>query len=170
MLKKILGILLLLIIVALVAALFLPKDIHVERTATIDAPPAAVFNQVNQLKNWEKWSPWFKMDPDMVVSYNGNSAGKGASYSWEGPETGTGTLTITDSKPFNSISTALDFGDQGTGYGSWSFVDKGNQTEVTWGMDTNIPWPFNLMGLRMDASLGPQFEEGLANLAGTVAK
>jgi len=167
--KGILGLLLTLLVVSLIAAVFLPKDIHVERSMTINAPAASVFNQVNTLKNWENWSPWARMDPDMKVSYNGASAGKGSSYSWTGPEVGGGTLTISESVPFSKIATSLEF-DQGSGNGTWEFVDKGNQTEVTWGMDTHMSWPSNLMGLFFDGMMGPTFEDGLKNIDAHLTK
>ncbi len=161
--KRILGILLLLIVISLIAAAFLPKDIHVERSRTIKAPAASVFNQVNTLKNWNNWSPWLEEDPDMKTTYAGASAGKGASYSWDGPIVGGGELTISDSVPFKSIKTALTF-DQGNGNGTWTFTDKGSETEVVWAMDTRMEWPTNLFGLTMDGMLGPQFERGLQNI------
>lgn len=161
--KRILFLLLFLMVIGLVIALFLPKDIRVERSMTINAPAASVYNQVNTLKNWENWSPWVRMDPEMKTSYTGVTSGKGATYSWTGPEVGSGSLTISDSFPFSNIKTNLTF-DQGGGNGTWTFVDKGDQTEVTWAMDTHMSWPSNLMGLMMDGMLGPTFEDGLKNI------
>jgi hypothetical protein len=44
--------------------------------------------------------------------------------------------------------------------------EGGNQTKVTWGFDTAMPRPFNLMSLfmDMDGEVGKDFDEGLANL------
>ena len=51
------------IVVALVVLVAMqPADFRVTRTATMSAPPAAVFAQVNDFHNWETWSPWAKLD------------------------------------------------------------------------------------------------------------
>jgi hypothetical protein len=38
-------------------------DLGIVRAATISAPAAVVFSQVNDFHKWEAWSPWAKMDP-----------------------------------------------------------------------------------------------------------
>jgi len=55
-----------------------PSEFHVERKATIAAPPAAVFAHVDDLHKWEAWSPWAKLDPNAKVGYEGAPAGKRA--------------------------------------------------------------------------------------------
>ena len=53
---------------AVVIALFViviasrPSDFRVARSITIAAPPEQVFPQVNELRNWEAWNPWGKLD------------------------------------------------------------------------------------------------------------
>ena len=59
-----------LIVLLLVIALFLPSAAHVERSASIAAPPAAVFDVVNSLKRFNEWSPWFEIDPAARFTYS----------------------------------------------------------------------------------------------------
>ena len=40
---------------------FISGDVHVERSATINAPADVIFQQVNVLTNWVNWSPWSEM-------------------------------------------------------------------------------------------------------------
>src|SRR5437764_1072594 len=69
------------------------------RSATIPAPPAAVFAQINDLHMWEAWSPWEKIDPAMKKTFDGPPAGAGASFAWTGNSSvGEGRVTITDMK------------------------------------------------------------------------
>src|SRR5688572_18237492 len=76
-----------------------PADFRIERSATVAAPPHAVFEQVNDLHRWTAWSPWEKLDPAMKRTYEGAPAGAGASYSWSGnKQVGEGRMTITDSR------------------------------------------------------------------------
>lgn len=60
MLKRILiGLAAIVLVFAFVVAL-LPSDFRVARSATIAAPPAVVFSQVNDFHKWMAWSPWAK--------------------------------------------------------------------------------------------------------------
>ncbi len=64
MLKKILIGLAVLVALFVVVVALQPSEFQVERTATIAAPPADVFAQVNDLHKWDAWSPWAKLDPE----------------------------------------------------------------------------------------------------------
>jgi hypothetical protein len=71
MLKKIFIAVVLLVVGFAVVVALQPSQFHVERTATIAAPPAAVFAHVDDLHKWEAWSPWAKLDPAAKVGYEG---------------------------------------------------------------------------------------------------
>ena len=73
------------IVVALVVVVALQQaTFRIVRSATIAAPPAAVFSQVNDFRKWEAWNPWGKIDPAMKQSYEGAPSGQGAIYTWTG--------------------------------------------------------------------------------------
>ncbi len=166
-LKKVLLFLLFIAIIIGIGSFFLPNKVHVERSLTINAPVNNVYTQVNNFKNWEKWSPWKKADPGMKLTYSSdNPAGKGASYSWVGTNssTGEGSMKILDAIPNKEIKTQLDFKGMGTSYGKWNFEPTGNSTKVTWGFDTEFSGIWKWMGLMMDGQLGGQFEDGLAEI------
>ncbi|MEQ9468567.1 MAG: hypothetical protein RLN88_14250 [Ekhidna sp.] len=62
---KILGIIILVVVVlALGLVLFGPSAGHLERQVVINAPASAVYAEVSNLKTFNKWSPWFQMDPN----------------------------------------------------------------------------------------------------------
>jgi len=151
-----------------VVSFFLPDVAHVERSIVVEAPPEVVFEQVNNLKNWEKWSPWNKLDPGMKIVYGAKTVGKGATYSWKGNDkVGEGTLTINESTINKSISTQLDFGEYGGGQGGWRFEDTADGVKITWSMDTRtdyMPVIGKYFGLMMEDMVGPTFEKGLADL------
>src|SRR6516225_8280290 len=110
MLKFILLGLVLIIVVLVVVISMRPSQFRVTRSATFAAPPAAVFPQVNNLHNWEAWSPWAKLDPAAKNSYSGPQEGVGSSFSWDGNhQVGAGTMTITDSQPAQLVRFQLDF-------------------------------------------------------------
>ena len=83
-LAYILGGLAVIIILFVIVAAMQPAEYRVVRTGTISAPPAEVFPQVNDLHEWEAWSPWAKLDPTMKQTYEGAPQGTGAIYSWNG--------------------------------------------------------------------------------------
>lgn len=167
MIKKILLFIVSLIGLVLVLAIFLPSSYKVERTTTINAKQKTIFNNVADLNNYLKWNPWSKMDPEAKNTISENSKGVGASWSWDGPTVGKGSLSIVKLEEFKSIETKIIFTeprqDEGSGY--WTFEKTDNGTKVTWAMKGELAYPIGkIMGLFMDNMLGGDFEKGLANL------
>ncbi len=130
MLKFILIGLAAIIVIFLVVAAFRPDDFRVTRTAIIAAPPAVVFDQINDLHKWNEWSPWAKMDPNARNTYDGPPTGVGASMAWAGEKVGAGKMTITDSKPGELVQMRLEFIKPFTATNTVDFTLKpeGNQT------------------------------------------
>jgi effector-binding domain-containing protein/uncharacterized membrane protein len=159
----------LVILVAILATIgFLsPSHVHVERSITINAPAEIVHAQINDLKNWTSWSPWYKMDTAMKIEYNTVASGAGASYTWKSDhkKVGNGDITITASTP-DSISTAMNFMENGVAKGNFIFSKSDSGTKVTWAMDSDMGMnPIGrIFGLFMDKMLGPDFENGLASI------
>ena len=77
--KILLGLVALVGVLATVVAVQ-PAEFHVARSATIAAPPSAVFAEVNDFHRWDAWSPWTKKDPNCQNSFEGPSSGKGAGF------------------------------------------------------------------------------------------
>lgn len=165
-LRRIVFLLLFLIICLVVISFFLPKQVDIERSLVVNAPQSTVFNQVNNLKNWEQWSPWKQMDPTMEITYEGNPSGVGAQYNWVGEKSGNGYLQIKESVPNKSIKTYLNFGSQGDGNSTWTFEPQGNQTKATWQFSTDLGYsPISRWrGLFIDRFLGSSFQDGLENI------
>jgi len=173
MLKKILIALAVIVIVFVVIVALQPSEFRVARSATIAAPAAAVFAQVNDFHKWEAWSPWAKLDPAAKNSFEGPSAGNGAIFRWAGNhEVGEGSMTIIESRPSELIRIKLEFLKPfaGTNTAEFAFRSEGNQTAVTWSMfGTNnfIAKAFCLF-MSMDKIVGGQFEKGLASMKSVV--
>ncbi len=164
---KIIGIILLsLVLVFFIVGIFLPKNVYFEETKVIPTDPVAAYTQVNDLRNWEKWSPWSEMDPDMKVTFHGPSEGEGASYSWEGPVVGTGTLTILKNKPYQNVHFLLDFAEQGKSEGGFNFEGVSGGTKVSWYMEMHdMKYPMERwFGLLMPSMMRKDFRHGLDNL------
>ena len=167
LIRGVLGVVVLLALMA-GAAFLLPATVEVSRSTTIDATPAQVFPYVNDLRNFNKWSPWAKQDPEAHYTFGGTERGIGQKMSWasDDPNVGAGTQEITASTPNQSVEVALDFGDMGQATASYRLSAKQGKTEVTWRFSSdNGANPLKrYIGLMMDRWLGPVYEEGLAAL------
>jgi polyketide cyclase/dehydrase/lipid transport protein len=145
------------------------SEFRVARSATISAPPPAVFAQVNDFHKWEAWNPWGKIDPAMKQTYEGAAAGVGAIYTWTGNnEVGEGRMTITESRPSDLVRIKLEFFKPfaATNTAEFTFKSEGNQTAVTWSMTgaKNFMAKAIHLFMNMDKMIGGQFEKGLAEM------
>jgi len=164
-----------LILLALLVVLFLgigffgPTGIDISHTKTIDAPVSQVYGHAQDFKLWQNWSPWKEDDPEMEVELGEKIKGEGASYSWKSKDSGNGRMEINEAIEHERLGMDIGF-DMGDGmkYSTcdMEFVQKGNQTEVTWhfnssGDDGFLERPFNVI---LPAMLKGQYERGLNNL------
>jgi len=169
MLKRIL-IALAVIVVALVSVVAMqPSEFRIARTATIAAPVPAVFAQVNDVHNWEAWSPWAKLDPAMKKTYEGAPAGTGAIYTWAGnAEVGEGRSTIIESRPSDVIRIKLEFVRPfaATSIAEFTFKPEGERTVVTWSLTgkKNFVTKAVHLFMNMDNMVGGEFDKGLARM------
>jgi hypothetical protein len=169
MLAKILIAIAIVLVVFVVIVATRPSDFRVARSATITAPPSVVFEQVNDLRKWEAWSPFVKMDPSMKLTYEGPQSGAGASQTWIGnKQVGEGRMTIVESRPNELVKFKLEFVKpfEGNSTAEFTFKPEGNQTAVTWAMYGKNNFIGKAMSLFMDCDkmCGGEFEKGLASL------
>lgn len=146
-----------------------PNSFRVERTAQIHAPQQVVFAIINDLRQWARWSPFDKRDPQMHKELSGPDTGPGASYSWNGnKDVGEGRMTIVDSKPGESVSMKLEFTRPFKAKNDVTFalVPNDDGTRVSWILDgkNNFMAKFFSLLINMDTMIGKDFEEGLAKL------
>ena len=155
-------------------ALTQPDQFRVQRSITINAPQAVVFELVNDYRNWSAWSPWEKKDPAMKRSFSGPASGKGAKYAWDGNgEVGKGSMLITDATPAQ-VSLNLDFEKPFEGHNKVVFAmeSKGLTTDVTWSMSGPSPFITKVIQVfcNMDAMIGAEFDKGLAAMKAEAEK
>lgn len=170
---KILKYLFLLLLLSLVAlSIFVATqkgDFTVERSKVINSPKAAVFNYVNDYKNWEDFGSWITQDPEMKINYPQNTIGKGASYSWEGKE-GNGSMKTIFVKENDSIAQKMNY--DGTASNVfWNFKDTVGGTKVTWKTTGKMSFLFKIYTAfngGVDKVIGGMYEKSLANLDKTL--
>ena len=165
----------LLVVAALFAGAFLlPTEVHVQRSITIDRPPATVFAVLNGYHLFDQWSPWARRDPGARFETSGPDRGVGARLSWEGdPQlVGSGYQQITLSQPYRRIETTLDFGEQGEAEAYFDLEPAADGVRVTWGFDTDVTAGRGFidgligryLGLFFDRWIGSDYEQGLRAL------
>ena len=165
---KVLGILVSIVVIAMfVVSLMLPNVMEVERSRVMEVPADKIFSQINELKNWGNWSPWHKMDPDMVINYSNPSAGLGASYSWKSTNknVGNGSLKIVESIENELQVNEMQFEGRGGGTGTWKLEGTTEGIKVSWGMSSPSDGMMEkLMSLVMVPMLEQTFDQGLVDL------
>jgi hypothetical protein len=139
------------------------------------ATPEKIFASINDLHNWQTWSPYEHLDPGMQKTFSGATSGIGARYAWDGNSSaGAGSMEITESTPPSRVVIALHFTRPFEGNNTVEFTmePRGDSTRVTWAMHGPVHFAAKVMGLflNMDTMIGGQFEEGLANLRSVSSK
>ena len=147
-----------------------PDTYHVERSATVEAPAATVFAQIDDFSVWKEWSPWEKKDPAMKRTLGATTSGVGATYAWEGnKEVGKGKMTITASNPGEKVAEKLEMLEPFPSTAEIAFTlqsESPTTTKVTWAMDgeKNFMAKAFHMVVNMDKMVGADFEKGLSSM------
>ncbi|QYJ05343.1 SRPBCC family protein [Nocardioides panacisoli] len=134
---------------------------------TIVADQATVHALINDLRAWQRWSPWEDLDPDLQRTYRGPDAGVGARYEWSGnKKAGSGTMEITDSTP-ERIDIDLEFTAPFKARSKIVFDlrPSGTGTDVAWTHSGQRNPVMHVVGkLLFDKRVGQDFDRGLAQL------
>ncbi len=147
-----------------------PATYEVERSLSIPASSEIVWPLVSDLAKFPSWSPWQKLDPNVTTTFAG-APGVGQSYRWSGnDDVGEGGMTVTKVTPMTLVSEDLEFIRPFANKAVITFElspEVGSTTRVSWSMSGNNNFMGKMMSLfmSMDAVVGKDFDEGLANLA-----
>lgn len=136
----------------------MPK-INVKRSIKINAPAEVVYPAIHDFKKWVEWSPWLLMEPEAKVTFSDD----GKSYEWEGDRLGSGNMHRKTESENEHIDFDLNFIKPWKSANKTSLflnsVDAG--TEVTWTMDSSLPFFLFFMKKMMTAFIGADYERGL---------
>lgn len=167
-LKYIFILLLIIVGLFLIYAFLQPNSYDIKRERVIEAPASAIFNNLNDYKNWQDWGPWMEQDTTIVATYPEQTSGVGASYSWTSKD-GPGKMKTLSLEPNKTLVQELQFADYEPTTVYWDLEETNNKsTKVTWGMKSDKnPFIFKLfaaMSGGMNNMLGPMEERGLERL------
>lgn len=163
---RFLGILILILLVGfLVLCLVTPAEFVMERSTTINAPKAVVWNQMSKFNNWTNWSPWEEMDSTMKWEVTGTDGEKGSEYHWFGSKSsGEGRITntgVTEGKMTYSMQFISPM--EGTSDGFVQVEEKDGKVIATWHFHENMGFFMRGMGavMGMKSMMQTSFDRGL---------
>lgn len=147
---------------------FLPSQAHVERAVVIDAPVAEVYAVLSDLTQFNRWSPWYDIDPNATYDFTGTAGTVGSTLSWSSElrEVGSGSQSVVALTPDKEVCMSLDFGSGGPSDAYYRLTPTASGTQVVWAFDADLganPYA-HYFAVAMDSMLGPAYEKGLAQL------
>jgi effector-binding domain-containing protein len=155
-----------LIVLLIIIGLALPQRARVVASIEVDAPLATVFALTNDFHRASLWLPWIETDPNVRIVYSGPDRGVGATITWDGLVVGTGTQVITESMPYEHITTTINPGGPGEAKSWFDFVDTGRSTYLDWSFE--VDYGYNIVGrfaaLLLTDIIRRDYEHGLASL------
>lgn len=145
----------------------MPK-MHIERSVHIDSPVERVFQTVSDFHSWSKWSPWLIAEPDARVDVRQD----GKYYEWAGKRVGSGNMTVVRESAPGRVDYDLNFLKPWKSSSKVEFHCKAENggTNVTWTMDSSLPFFMFWMKKSMEAYVGSDYERGLAMLKDYIEK
>ncbi len=167
--KKVLIALFVIVLLFLGVVAMQPATFEIQRSIDIEAPADVPYAMVGDFHQWEAWSPWEKLDPNLKKTFEGTPGEVGSSYAWIGnKDVGEGKMTLTALEPDRSIDIELEFLKpwKSRSQTTFTFAPAGEATQVNWKMSGNNDLMGKAFGLfaDMDSMVGGDFEKGLAAL------
>ena len=157
-----------LLVLLLVIGFLMPTSYEIKRSIEVEAPMETVFAQVNDLHNWEHWSPWMKVDPLMEIAYSNPHVGHRAYYNWKSDHkyVRNGKLVLAEVVPNTRIVTAMHFEEWDDGTAQFDFTQNGKEVKVSWSMELTIGKDpvSRLFGVMQKNGMKKMFDQGLEGI------
>ncbi|MEO1556981.1 MAG: SRPBCC family protein [Pseudomonadota bacterium] len=157
-------------VVAIAAAgsLLLPRHVHVEREATLQADPEAVLALAASNTGYQQFNPYLSADPALKIDPFGPPAGVGSGFAFDGKD-GKGTQVVAEVTDA-AVRYDIDLGPMGQPTQMIAVDPVADGVRVTWSLDADMG--FNpvgrVMGLFLDGMIGKTLDRGLGNLAAAI--
>lgn len=135
----------------------MPK-LFVSKSIDINASKDKIKSVLTDFSQWRPWSPWMVVEPEAKMEIAPN----GKSYSWTGKRVGAGEMKLLEVNE-DKISYDLMFLKPWKSHAAPNFVLKeGNgKTNLTWNMDSSLPFYMFFMKNMMETMIGMDYERGL---------
>ena len=152
----------LLFLVVFGISMFIPSNVRISKAINVKAEPTAIWTQVDDMRKWPEWNPFFAGVDKSAITELDTTAGRlrsmrvnGTDISWDQVEASEriAAMRRPGRKPVMNGWKCMQL--QGS-----------DSTTVQWYMDFKLSWyPWEkFSSLLFEKSYGPQMEKGLANL------
>ncbi len=142
-------------------SLLIPSNVRISRATNIDATPSAIWEHVDDMRDWSLWNPFFGKQVSGTVL--ADTAGAKATRMVVG---GT-TITWKEKSAYKREATMQKkgFGPIVTGWNAITH-ESTDSTTVQWYIDFQLRWyPWEkFSSLLFEKNYGVRMEEGLSNL------
>lgn len=160
---RVFGSLAAILILFMAVGLLLPGTWRAGASIYLEVPPKKVFPYLDDLARWDAWTPW----GDVESTFDGETSGVGARRSWDHPNFGSGSITITETVPDRLVRYRVVVGDSTLSVeGAFMLEAAEDGTTVTWSEVGDFSWNpiLGYTALTMPRSQGAQMEQGLTEL------
>ncbi len=172
MIKKIKYTFFLLLILLIAFAIYvfsLDDNFKVERSRVINAPANLVYNEISDLKNWEKWSPWKEKDTTLVFEYS-KSTDKEGDYFRFIDERGN-PQKLTNLTLQNDTLIIQNLGNQERLQEfKWQIIPQKDKVKLIWTVSGELPLTERFYAKQMNEMIGPMMTRGLERIDNAVHK
>lgn len=176
---RVFEIILSLIIVSLIAvlvAVFLPSSGHIERVTEVSNPLRQVYDTIDGFGRYPEYSALRTYDPQVKMTRSGPESGVGAKVDWitSYQQVGNGNLTITEVTDDSQVKMAVENDWMGTNKTFTMNLEpgsKGKTVKVTMAYDVDYGWNllWRFSGLYIHGVPDSLLQSNLANLSGMMA-
>lgn len=147
-------------------SLLIPSHVRISRATNVGAAPAIVWQQIDDMRRWQDWNPFFSGAVAKKIQYIDTTGGIPA-----GMDLG-GTIIRWKEKRADERIAAMDKKGFKTILNGWNCISHQvtDSTTVQWYMDFQLRWyPWEkFSSLLFEKSYGTRMEQGLVNLKSLV--
>lgn len=146
----------------LLVGFLLPSDWEAGAERVVPLQAHDVFGYLDSPEGWQGWTPW----PESGVERSGPAHGEGARLSWDDPELGSGSFTLTRVVPDERVEYRVEVGRSMVTEGSVTLTPEASGVRVAWREHGDLGRN-PLMGywaLSMDRAQSDELAKGLERL------
>ena len=163
-------------LIAVLVAVFLPSSGHIERVTEVSNPLRQVYDTIDGFGRYPEYSALRTYDPAVKMTRSGPTEGVGAKVAWETSyqQVGNGSLTITEVADDSQVKMAVENDWMGTNKTFTMDLEpgsKGKTVRVKMSYDVDYGWNliWRFAGLYIHGVPDSLLQSNLANLSGMMA-
>jgi uncharacterized protein YndB with AHSA1/START domain len=152
----------------LLVGYLLPTDWEAYAETVVELPAEAVFRFIDSPEGWRDWTAW----PESGVERSGPGRGEGARLSWDDPELGSGSFTLTHVIRPERVEYRVEVGGSMLTEGVITLSEQPDGVRITWRERGNLGRNplMGYWGLSMDRAQSDELVKGLERLTTVAAE